>query len=68
MTEVLTFPRESSIGFKAVSLRLHLQWTQQELADIDPKVKMAIEAYESIKGDEALMKQFHAYLAGDKEG
>mgnify|MGYP003129298805 CR=1 FL=1 len=41
---------------------------EQELADIDPKVKMAIEAYESIKGDEALMKQFHAYLAGDKEG
>tara|TARA_R100000008_G_scaffold78996_1_gene60374 strand:- start:1255 stop:1815 length:561 start_codon:yes stop_codon:yes gene_type:complete len=36
--------------------------------DMDPKVKLAIEAYDSIRGDEELMKQFHAYLAGGREG
>ena len=34
MTTVLTFARESSVGFKAASVRISLQLTQQELADI----------------------------------
>ena len=46
MTEVLTFPRESSIGFKAVSVRIHLQWTQQELADIAGISKDDVDFFE----------------------
>ena len=34
MTTVLSFVRGSTIGFKAISLRVSLQLTQQELADI----------------------------------
>ena len=34
MTTVLTYTRESSIGTMARSLRMSLQLTQQELADI----------------------------------
>ncbi|MFC1909391.1 hypothetical protein ACFLXD_06050 [Chloroflexota bacterium] len=34
MTTVLTYTRESSIGTQARSIRMSLQLTQQELADI----------------------------------
>ena len=40
---------------------------EQGMADLDPKVKFAMEAYETIKDNEELMKQFHAYLAGSGE-
>ena len=34
MKTVLTFARESSIGFKAARTRISIQLTQQELADM----------------------------------
>jgi len=46
MAEVLTFSRESSIGFKVASLRIHLHWTQQELADIAGIAKDDVDFFE----------------------
>lgn len=46
MTTVLSFVRGSSIGFKAVSLRISLQLTQQELADIAGVSKDDVDSFE----------------------
>ncbi len=46
MTTVLSFARGSSIGFKAASLRISLQLTQQELADIAGVSKDDVDFFE----------------------
>ena len=46
MTAVVTFTRESSIGFEAASIRLSLQLTQQELADIAGVSKDELDFFE----------------------
>ena len=46
MTTVLSIVRGSSIGFKATSLRISLQLTQQELADMVGVSKDDVDLFE----------------------
>ena len=46
MTTVITFARESSVGFTGASIRISLQLTQQELADIAGVSKDDVDFFE----------------------